>query len=209
MSRGRPGGGRRRPEAMAVAVPRHYELLDEAIVAMAASGRWSRARVTAWWGRSVGRRTRWPPRSALQRAFAAEAWPEGAELRVRIAVHTGEAQLRDDGNYVGQTLNRGARIRATGHGGQVLVSAATAALVADRLPAGATLVDLGPASPQGPRDGPSTSGRWSHPDLPSRVSAAAVARRVPSQPARPADAAHRSGPARSPTSAACWPASGW
>ena len=52
-----------------------------------------------------------------------------------MAVHTGEAQLRDDGNYLGQALNRCARIRATGHGGQILVSAATAALVADRLPA--------------------------------------------------------------------------
>ena len=53
-----------------------------------------------------------------------------------MAVHTGEAQLRDDGNYVGQALNRCARLRAIGHGGQVLLSAATAALVADRLPDG-------------------------------------------------------------------------
>ena len=60
-----------------------------------------------------------------------------------MVVHTGEAQLRDAGYYLGHALNRAARIRATGHGGQVLVSGATAALVADRLPVGATLADLG------------------------------------------------------------------
>jgi hypothetical protein len=60
-----------------------------------------------------------------------------------VAVHTGEAELRDHGYYIGHALNRAARVRATGHGGQVLVSAATAALVADRLPEGVTLVDLG------------------------------------------------------------------
>ena len=52
----------------------------------------------------------------LSRRCAVEPWPEGAELRVRMAVHTGEAQLRDEGNYVGQTLNRGARLRAIGTG---------------------------------------------------------------------------------------------
>ena len=43
---------------------------------------------------------------AAQRAFAAELWPEGADLRVRMAVHTGEAQLRDEGYYLGHALNR-------------------------------------------------------------------------------------------------------
>ena len=110
---------------------------------MAVSGRWSRARVTAWWAPSVGPLMRSPPRSPLSSAFVSEPWPEGAELRVRMAVHTGEAQLRDHGYYLGQALNRGARIRAAGHGGQVLVSATTAALVADRLPPRVTLADLG------------------------------------------------------------------
>ena len=67
-----------------------------------------------------------------------ESWPEGADLRVRIAVHTGEAQVRSEGSYLGHALNRCARIRATAHGGQVLVSATTAALVMERLPSGAT-----------------------------------------------------------------------
>ena len=80
---------------------------------------------------------------SAQRAFATEAWPEGAELRVRIALHTGEAQLLEGRSYLGHALNRCARIRATGHGGQVLVSATTAELVTDHLPAGAGLEQLG------------------------------------------------------------------
>jgi predicted ATPase/class 3 adenylate cyclase/DNA-binding CsgD family transcriptional regulator len=130
------------PEAMAVAIPRHYQLLDEAIV-----GRGGVRPVEQGEGDSVvGAFSRASDAVAAavaaQQAFAAEAWPSGAELRVRIAVHTGEAQLRDHG-YLGETLNRCARIRATGHGGQVLLSGATAALVGDHLPARATLVDLG------------------------------------------------------------------
>ena len=112
--------------------------------ATAACARWSRARATAWSARSAGRRTPSAAAVAAQRALAAEPWPAGAELRVRMAVHTGEAQLRDERQLrrpgAQPLLPGSARI---GHGGQVLVSAATAALVADRLPDGATLVDLG------------------------------------------------------------------
>ena len=68
---------------------------------------------------------------------------EGAELRVRMALHTGEIVLRGKGNYGGTTLNRCARLRACAHGGQVIVSKVTAELVLDRLPDGAGLVDLG------------------------------------------------------------------
>src|SRR5262249_12002918 len=56
---------------------------------------------------------------------------------------TGEARLRDEGNYFGETVIRCARLRSIGHGGQVLVSDATAGLVADRLPAPLELTDLG------------------------------------------------------------------
>jgi predicted ATPase/class 3 adenylate cyclase len=77
-----------------------------------------------------------------QRALAATAWPEGVELRVRMGVHTGAATVRG-GDYVGLDVHRAARIAAAGHGGQVLVSAATRELVADALPAGVALRDLG------------------------------------------------------------------
>jgi predicted ATPase/class 3 adenylate cyclase len=79
---------------------------------------------------------------AAQRALAAEAWPPDGIIRVRMGIHTGEVSIAG-GTYVGTAINRAARISAAGHGGQVLVSAATRALVADALPGGSTLRDLG------------------------------------------------------------------
>jgi predicted ATPase/class 3 adenylate cyclase len=79
---------------------------------------------------------------AIQRRFQNEPWPGGLDLPTRIALHTGEAHLRD-GDYYGGTLNRAARIRGLAGGGQVLVSRATHDLVADTLPADARLIDLG------------------------------------------------------------------
>ncbi len=79
---------------------------------------------------------------AAQRGLAAETWTETGPLRVRMAVHAGEADRRGD-DYFGPTINRTARIMSAGHGGQVLLSSAAAALAADRLPHGASLRDLG------------------------------------------------------------------
>ena len=66
-----------------------------------------------------------------------------APIRLRIGIHTGEVQLRDEANYIGATINRTARLRNIAHGGQTVVSQTTHDLVADRLPAGTSLVDLG------------------------------------------------------------------
>ncbi|MGP0077406.1 helix-turn-helix transcriptional regulator [Mycobacterium sp.] len=66
-----------------------------------------------------------------------------APIRLRIGVHTGEVQLRDEGNYAGPTINRTARLRDLAHGGQSVLSGATEPLVVDRLPAGAWLTDVG------------------------------------------------------------------
>jgi hypothetical protein len=77
-----------------------------------------------------------------QQDLVDEPWPATGALRVRMGLHAGEAQLRTD-DYFGPTVIRAARIMAVGHGGQVLLSAATAALVADQLPDGTTLLDLG------------------------------------------------------------------
>ena len=74
---------------------------------------------------------------------ATGAGARGARLLVRMAVHTGEAQLRDGHNYVGHAVIRCARLRACAHGGQVLVSDVAAGLVADHLPTDATVRDLG------------------------------------------------------------------
>jgi len=77
-----------------------------------------------------------------QHGLAEEAWGETGPLRVRMGLHAGEAAARE-GDYFGPTLNRTARIMSAGHGGQVLLSAAAAALVIDQLPEGGALQDLG------------------------------------------------------------------
>ena len=66
-----------------------------------------------------------------------------APIKVRIGVHTGDVQLRDEGNYIGTTINKTARLRDLGHGGQTLLSGAAAELVADSLPPDAWLIELG------------------------------------------------------------------
>src|SRR3954468_2480117 len=72
------------------------------------------------------------------RALAAHDWPEGGAVRVRIGVHTAEPQPTADG-YVGLDVHRAARIGEAGHGGQVVLSEATRALVGDEFP----LAELG------------------------------------------------------------------
>jgi predicted ATPase/class 3 adenylate cyclase/DNA-binding CsgD family transcriptional regulator len=79
-----------------------------------------------------------------QRTLVAEHGPQESAVRVRIALHTGEGQLRDDRSYTGVALHRCARLCDIAHGGQTLISKATASLVAGALPKGASLVDLGP-----------------------------------------------------------------
>jgi class 3 adenylate cyclase len=70
-----------------------------------------------------------------------QPWAATGALRVRMGLHAGEAATRSS-DYFGPVVNRTARIMAAGHGGQVLLSAAAAALAADRLPEGADLRDL-------------------------------------------------------------------
>ena len=79
---------------------------------------------------------------SIQRSIAAEEWPQGARLQVRIGLHTGEAGLAEAG-YVGLDLHRAARIMAAAHGGQIVVSEATRAVVDRSLDDGVELRDLG------------------------------------------------------------------
>src|SRR5271168_3981526 len=108
-----------------------------------------------------------------------------APIRLRIGVHTGEIQLRDEGNYAGPTINRTARLRDLGHGGQTLLSGTTEDLVADRLPADTWLTDLGTHALRDlPR--PERVAQLCHPDLvnefpPLRVSKAVISQRLPVQ----------------------------
>ena len=76
----------------------------------------------------------------IQRELAAQSWPGGMPVRVRIGMHTGEP-TPVDGGYFGLDVHRAARIESAGHGGQVLLSAATRTAAA--LPQGVTLRDLG------------------------------------------------------------------
>jgi predicted ATPase/class 3 adenylate cyclase len=77
-----------------------------------------------------------------QRALASQAWPKEVTVRVRMGIHTGEA-VRGGDNYVGLDVHRASRIASAAHGGQVLLSATTSALVSDDLPRGVSLRDLG------------------------------------------------------------------
>jgi predicted ATPase/class 3 adenylate cyclase len=78
----------------------------------------------------------------LQRALEVPGETDGITLRVRCGMHLGAAERRDN-DYFGSTVNRAARIANAAHGGQVLLSQAAAVVVADRLPAGVALRDLG------------------------------------------------------------------
>jgi DNA-binding NarL/FixJ family response regulator/class 3 adenylate cyclase len=81
-----------------------------------------------------------------QRAVARHPWPEDAEMRVRIGIHTGEASVTGD-RYVGLAVHRAARICAAGHGGQVLLSQTTQALLEEEEELGELdFADLGPRS---------------------------------------------------------------
>jgi len=75
----------------------------------------------------------------IQRALRAETWPAEVPMRVRMAIHTGEAGA----DYRGPHVNRAARLRAIAHGEQILISGVTAGILRDALPVGASLIDLG------------------------------------------------------------------
>ena len=77
-----------------------------------------------------------------QRGMESHRWPKGERVRVRIGVHTGTPQVHED-DYVGMDVHRAARIAASAHGGQVVLSSAAAELVRDGLPEGVRLRDLG------------------------------------------------------------------
>jgi class 3 adenylate cyclase len=82
---------------------------------------------------------------AAQRALAAHDWPNGADVKVRMGLHTGEPSVGEEG-YVGMDVVRAARICSAGHGGQILLSETTRSLLGRDLPEGAELVDLGEAT---------------------------------------------------------------
>jgi class 3 adenylate cyclase len=79
---------------------------------------------------------------AAQRALREHTWPSGADVRVRMGLHTGEPTVGEDG-YLGLDVVRAARICSAGHGGQILLSETTRALLGNDVPGGWSVVDLG------------------------------------------------------------------
>lgn len=129
------------PTAMKGAVERHDAILREAIEAH--GGHVFRTEGDAF--RAAFRTAPQALRAALgaQRALYAEPWSrEIGAIQVRMALHTGEVEVRD-GDYVGPSLNRMARLLSTAHGGQTLLSLPTEQLVRDSLPPGVTLLNKG------------------------------------------------------------------
>ena len=130
-------------EAMAVALPRSLEIVEQ--VALDHGGV-----LPVEQGEGDSRLAVFPRAAdalvaalTIQRAMTDEAWPDGATLRVRIAVHAGDARLRDERTYGGGVVHRAARLRALARGGQILVSRAVHDLAADELADGVELIDLG------------------------------------------------------------------
>ena len=77
-----------------------------------------------------------------QRSLRDHDWPAGSEVRVRMGLHTGEPQVGEEG-YLGLDVVRAARISAAGHGGQILISETTRALLGNHVPEGVAVHDLG------------------------------------------------------------------
>ena len=108
-----------------------------------------------------------------------------APIRLRIGLHTGEVRLRDEGNYIGPTINRTARLRDLAHGGQTVLSGVTEELMFDQLPEGAWLTDLGTHELRDVAR-PERVAQLCHPDLrnefpPLRVAKATAPQRLPAQ----------------------------
>jgi predicted ATPase/class 3 adenylate cyclase len=128
------------PEAMKRAVERHDAILRQAVED--SDGRV--VKLTGDGAMAVFSSAADGVRACLraQQSLGGEEWRETGPLRVRMGLHTGEAQERG-GDFFGPPVNRASRIMAVAHGGQVLLSGHAAELVSGRLPAGAGLRDLG------------------------------------------------------------------
>jgi len=130
------------PEAMRAALARHDRLFESSVYAHGGTPIRPRGEGDSRFAVFASAPDAVAAALAIQRAFAAEPWPTLRPVKVRIGLHTGEAELRD-GDYYGAAVNRCARLRGIGHGGQVLLTEAAATLARDRLPGDAGLLDLG------------------------------------------------------------------
>ncbi len=128
--------------AMAAALARHDELVEQVVTSR--GGRLIKTRGEGDATFSVFDRPSAAAAAAIevQAAILHEPWALRDPMRIRVALHTGEVELRD-GDYFGRAVNRAARLRSLAAGGQILCSGATAELVIDTLPDDVVLADLG------------------------------------------------------------------
>lgn len=129
-------------EAMATALARHDEIVEQVVTSR--GGRLVKTRGEGDATFSVFDRPSGAAAAAieLQEAIRHEPWVLAEPMRIRVALHTGEVELRD-GDYFGRAVNRAARLRSLAAGGQTLCSGATAELVIDTLSDDVVLADLG------------------------------------------------------------------
>ncbi len=141
-------------DAAASAIARHYELLDAAIVLHGGVRPLEQGEGDSVVAVFIRASDALAAALDMQRALSDEVWPGDRPLRVRMALHTGEAQLRSErvprsggsdleGNYAGPAIIRCARLRSIAHGGQILVSDAAHDLLIDNPVDGVTWRDLG------------------------------------------------------------------
>ncbi|BDB44881.1 BTAD domain-containing putative transcriptional regulator [Mycobacterium kiyosense] len=128
--------------AMAIALARHDELVEQVVTAR--GGRLVKTRGEGDATFSVFERPSAAAAAAIemQEAIGHEPWELAQPMRIRVALHSGEVELRD-GDYFGRAVNRAARLRSLATGGQILCSGAVAELVVDSLADDVVLDDLG------------------------------------------------------------------
>jgi predicted ATPase/class 3 adenylate cyclase len=131
------------PEAMEVALQRHDRLLAEVIESHGGAVITSRGEGDSFFAVFHSAVSAVEAAGMCQLRLKGEVWPTGSALRVRMGLHTGEVRLRGGDHIDYSPINRCARVRAAGHGGQVLLTKATRDLVAGRLGGGFGLKELG------------------------------------------------------------------
>src|SRR5829696_4303662 len=131
------------PEAMEVALQRHDHLLAEVIEGHGGAVVTSRGEGDSFFAVFHSAVSAVEAAGMCQLRLKGEVWPTGSALRVRMGLHTGEVRVRGGDHLDYTPINRCARVRAAGHGGQVLLTKATRDLVAGRLGGGFELKRLG------------------------------------------------------------------
>jgi predicted ATPase/class 3 adenylate cyclase len=153
------------PEAMEVALNRHDRVLSEVIEGHGGEVIAARGEGDSFFAVFPSAVAAVEAAGVCQLRLDAEVWPTGSALRVRMGLHTGEARVRGGDHLDHTPINRCARVRAAGHGGQVLVTKATRDLVTGRLGGGFGLRELGAFRLRDLAE-PELIYQLTHPDLP-------------------------------------------